>query len=147
MSLVQTVSDALKQAMLARDSARVNALRMIRARFIELEKSGSGSVTDEMCIAALRSLKKQREDAIAAYAGVRDDLAASERAELELIESFLPKLADEGQVSAWVAEAIAASGASGPKDFGKVMSTLMKAHKGAFDAGPARDLINRALGA
>lgn len=146
MSLVQAVSDELKKAMLAKDAPRVGALRMIRAKFIELEKSGTGAVTDDKAIAALRSLKKQREESILAFAGTRDDLADTERAELAVIDGFLPKLADEAQTAVWVAEAIAASGATNPKDFGKVMGVLMKSHKDDIDGGVARALINKALG-
>jgi len=147
MSLVEQVSADLKQAMLARDSARVSALRMIRAAFIELEKEGKGAVTDERCMEALRRLKKQREDSVQAYtAAGREDLAAPERAEMALIEGYLPRLADEATTLAWVREAIAGSGASGGKDLGKAMGALMKAHKADVDAALARALLQRELG-
>jgi hypothetical protein len=147
MSLVEQVSAELKKAMLARDAPRTTGLRMIRAAFIELEKEGKGEVTDERALEALKRLKKQREDSISAYDGAsRKDLADVERAELAVIEAFLPKLADEAQTLAWVKEAIAASGASGPKEMGKAMGALMKVHKADVDAGVARKLLEKELG-
>jgi uncharacterized protein YqeY len=148
MALKDQISEELKKSMLAKDAARTTGLRMIRAAFIELEKEGKGEVTEERCYEALRRLKKQREDSITSYeqAG-REDLAAQERMELALIEGFLPKLADEAQTLVWVREAIAASGATSAKEMGKAMGVLMKAHKADVDAGLARKLLERELGA
>jgi hypothetical protein len=147
MSLNDQVSDELKKAMLAKDAARTTGLRMIRAAFIELQKEGKGEVTDERCFEALRRLKKQREDSIVAYEqGGRPDLAAAERAELAIIDGFLPKLADEAQTLAWVKEAVAASGATSAKEMGKAMGALMKAHKADLDATLARKLLEKELG-
>lgn len=147
MALKDQVSDELKKAMLAKDAARTTGLRMIRAAFIELEKEGKGEVTDERCFEALRRLKKQREDSIQSYeqAG-REDLAAVERSELAIIETFLPKLADEATTLVWVKEAVAASGATSTKEIGKAMGALMKAHKADVDAGIARKLLEKELG-
>jgi len=147
MSLIEQVSADLKAAMLAKDTGKVVGLRMVRAAFIELEKSGSGPVTDERCLEALKRLKKQREDSILSYEQAnRSDLAEQERSELALIETYLPKLADEAQTLIWVQEAIAASGASTAKEVGKVMGVLMKAHKNDIDGNLARSLITRTLG-
>jgi uncharacterized protein YqeY len=147
MSLIDQVSDELKKAMLAKDATRTTGLRMIRAAFIELQKEGKGEVTDERCQDALRRLKKQREESIAAYdAGGRPELAAAERVELAIIDGFLPKLADESQTLAWVKEAIAASGATSAREMGKAMGALMKAHKSDIDATLARKLLEKELG-
>lgn len=147
MGLVQTVSDEIKKAMIAKDAGRLTGLRMIRAAFIELEKEGKGEVTDERCIERLKSMKKQRLDSIASYVqGGREDLAQQEQLELALIEGFLPKLADEAQTLIWVKEAIAASNATSPKEMGKVMGLLMKAHKEDVDGNLVRTLITRELG-
>lgn len=148
MSLMDKVSADLKQAMLAKDAARTTGLRMIRAAFIELQKEGKGEVTDERCLEALRRLKKQREDSISAYEGAgRKDLADPERAELAIIEAYLPRLADEAQTLLWVREAITSSGATGAREMGKAMGALMKAHKADVDATLARTLLQRELGA
>lgn len=146
-ALVDKVSESLKAAMLAKDAARTGALRMIRAAFIELQKEGKGEVTDERCVESLRRLKKQREDSIQSYeqAG-RADLAEVERAEIAIIEAFLPQLADEATTLGWVKEAIAASGATSPKEMGKAMGALMKAHKADVDGALAQALLKRELG-
>ncbi|MSQ04142.1 MAG: GatB/YqeY domain-containing protein [Myxococcales bacterium] len=147
MSLVDSVSAELKTAMLARDAARTGALRMIRAAFIELSKDGKGEVTDERCVDALRRLRKQREDSIGAYeSAARSDLADVERAELLVIDAFLPTLADEAQTLAWVRDAIAAIGATSPKEMGKAMGALMKTHKADVDTTMAQALLKRELG-
>jgi uncharacterized protein YqeY len=148
MSLMEQVSAELKKAMLAKDAPRTTGLRLIRAAFIELEKEGKGEVTDERCLESLRRLKKQREDSIGAYVSAnREDLAEVERAELAVIETFLPQLADEATTRAWVKEAIAASGATSPKEMGKAMGALMKAHKADIDGTLARKLLEQELGA
>lgn len=148
MTLPERLAADLKTSMLARDAARTTGLRMIRAAFIELEKEGKGAVTDERCLEALRRLKKQREDSIQSYvSAAREDLASVERAELAVIETYLPMLADEPTTLAWVREAITAAGATTAKEAGKVMGALMKAHKADIDAGLAKRLIERELGA
>lgn len=148
MTLPERLAADLKASMLARDAARTTGLRMIRAAFIELEKEGKGAVTDERCLEALRRLKKQREDSIQSYvSAAREDLAAVERAELAVIETYLPTLADEATTLGWVREAITAAGATSAKEAGKVMGALMKAHKADVDAGLAKRLIERELGA
>ncbi len=148
MSLMDQVSAELKKAMLAKDAPRTTGLRMIRAAFIELEKEGKGEVTEDRCLDALKRLKKQRIDSITSYeAAKREDLAEVERAELAVIEAFLPKQADEATTRAWVKEAIAASGATSPKEMGKAMGVLMKAHKDDIDAGLARRLLEQELSA
>lgn len=147
MTLAEKVQDELKKAMLAKDPVRTTGLRMIRAGIIELAKEGKGEPDDERILDMLRRLKKQREESIAAYDGAgRTELAANERVELGIIEAFLPKLADEATTLGWVREAVAASGASSPKELGKAMGALMKAHKNDVDANLARALLTRELG-
>ncbi len=147
MSLVEKVSEELKKSMLARNAARTTGLRMIRAAFIELEKEGKGAVTDDRCLEALRRMKKQREESIAIYdQQSRADLAEQERVELAVIEGLLPAQADEAQTLVWVKEAIVASGATNPKEVGKVMGVLMKSHKNDVDSALVKALILRELG-
>ena len=148
MSISAVVQEELKKAMLARDAVRTTGLRMIRAAIIELSKQGTGEPDDAKVMEALRRLKKQREESIAAYdAAGRIELAANERIELEIIDGFLPKLADEATTLAWVKEAIAASGVTNVKEIGKAMGALMKAHKAdPMDATLAKALLTRELG-
>lgn len=147
MSIEQTVSEQLAEAMKARDAARVAALRGIRAAFLnEMKKDNAKTLADETSVELLRRLAKQRRESIEAFdAGGRPERAAEERAELAVIEEFLPRLADEDATRTWVREAIAASGASAPGDVGKVMGALMKAHKGEVDGQLARRLAQELL--
>jgi uncharacterized protein YqeY len=148
MGLVEQVSEQMKQAQKAKDAARLQALRNVRAAFLnEMKKDGSETLDDAVAIAVLRKLAKQREESIEAFANAgRADKAEAERAERAVIESFLPSLADEATTRAWVREAIAASGAGSARDLGKVMGALMKAHKADVDAALARRLAAELLG-
>ncbi|MCB9677198.1 MAG: GatB/YqeY domain-containing protein [Alphaproteobacteria bacterium] len=148
MGLVETVSSQLKDAMKARDKDRVNGLRGIRAAFIEaLKEDGSETLPDEKAMTILRRLAKQRKESIEAYdAGGRPELAEAERAELAVIEGFLPQVADEATTREWVAAAIAQTGASAPADMGKVMGALMKAHQGVLDGKLANRIVRELLG-
>lgn len=147
MGIYDDVSAALTAAQKAKDAPRVAALRNIRAGFlVEQKKDNSPTLGDDACVAVLRRLEKQRHESIDAFekAG-RPERVAEERAELAVVESFLPSLADETTTRAWVDEAIAASGASKPSDVGRVMGALMKAHKGEVDGTLARRLASDRL--
>ena len=146
MSIADTVNEQMKTAMRAKDKERLAALRFIRAAIIEEQKTGKGDVTDDMIVALMRRMVKQRVDAAATYRqGAREDLAAKEEGEMKVIAEFLPQLADEATTRKWVEEAIAASGASSMREMGKAMGALMKAHKGEVDGKLARQLIQAAL--
>jgi uncharacterized protein YqeY len=147
MAIGEAVQRGLQEAMKARDVARTSALRMIRAALVEESKKTGKAVSDDEAIAVLRRLRKQREEAAEAYiqAG-RADLSDGEMAEARLIDTFLPRLADEATTLAWVREAIATSGASSSRENGKAMGALMKAHRGQIDPTLARALLERELG-
>lgn len=147
MSIVDEISNQMKAAMKAQDKARLTALRGIRAGLIEAMKTdGSQTLADEASLAVLRRLAKQRADSAAEYdkAG-RADLADTERAELAVIEEFLPRLADEATTRGWVEAAIASTGAAGPADIGKVMGALMAAHRAQLDGKLANKLVRELL--
>jgi len=146
MSLNDRIKEDLATAMKAREADRTRALRMIRAAFIEAEKDGSGGVNDERGVDILRRLRKQRLESIEQYqAGGRADLVAAEQAEIDVIDGYLPKLADESLTRTWVVEAIAGSGAASKKEVGKVMGWLMKNRKGQVDAGIAKAIAEALL--
>jgi len=146
VSIADTVNEQMKTAMRAKDKERLAALRFIRAAIIEEQKTGKGDVTDDMIVALMRRMVKQRVDAAATYRqGEREDLAAKEEGEMKVIAEFLPQLADEATTRNWVDEAIAASGANSMREMGKAMGALMKAHKGEVDGKLARQLIQAAL--
>ena len=148
MAIFDEATRGMQAAMKAKDEVRLTALRAIRAAFLlEMKKDNAATLSDEVCIAVLRKLEKQRHESIEAFeAAGRADRATAERAELSVIESFLPKLADEATTRAWVDEAIAASGATSARELGKVMGALMKAHKGEVDGNLARKLASERLG-
>ena len=148
MSIDATISAQIKEAMLAKDSARLAALRNIRAAFLtEMKKTNAKTLPDEVCVDLLRRLEKQRKESIDAFdKGGRAEQAAAERAELGIISEFLPKLADEATTRAWVEEAIRSSGAAQAGDVGRVMGAMMKAHKGEVDGTLAKRIAGEILG-
>ncbi|HEB88611.1 MAG TPA: GatB/YqeY domain-containing protein [Deltaproteobacteria bacterium] len=147
MSIVEEVNTQMKAAMKARDSVRLAVLRSMRTAFLnEMKKDGSDSIPDEVCETLLRRLEKQRKESIEAFVkGGREEMAEVERAELAVLQEFLPSLADEAQTRGWVEAAIAETGATGPKEMGKVMGALMKAHKGEIDGNLARRIVQERL--
>ncbi len=147
MAIIDDVSTQIKEAMRAKDKVRLLALRSIRAAFIEALKSdGAETLADEKALPILRKLAKQRVEAIEMYKkGGRNDLVEGETAELAFIDAFLPKLADEETTRGWVREAIAASGAAGPQDMGKVMGHVMKNHKADVDGKVVKNLAMQLL--
>ena len=147
MAIYETISAQMKDALKSKDTARLTALRNIRAAFLtEVKKNNASDLPDETCVGLLRRLEKQRLESIDAFekAGRAEQLAA-ERAELAVIREFLPQLADETTTKKWVQEAITASGAKAPGDVGKVMGALMKAHKGDIDGTLANKLAREML--
>ena len=102
--LVTTVKAEMKAAMKAQDPPRLAALRQIRASLLnELKKDNSDDLADPVAVEVLRRLEKQRKESIQAFEkGGRDDRAADEKAELAVIQEFLPSLADEATTRAWV---------------------------------------------
>jgi hypothetical protein len=147
MAIVDDVTSQMKDAMRAKDALRLAVLRSMRTAFLnEMKKDGSDSVSDAVCEKLLRKLEKQRKESIEAFSkGGREEMAETERAELAVIQEFLPQLADEAQTRAWVEAAIAESGASGPREMGKVMGALMKAHKADIDGNLAREIVQELL--
>jgi uncharacterized protein YqeY len=148
MAIVDQVSRELREALRAREAHRLVALRSIRAAFVnEMKRDGSETLADEVCLSLLRRLEKQRKESIEAFeqAG-REERAAAERAELQVIQGFLPSLADPETTRAWVKEVIASTGASGKGEIGRVMGALMKAHKGAVDGALAKRIASELLG-
>lgn len=147
MAIYDDVTEQMKAAMRAKDKPRLSALRNIRAAFINKRKESNAEVlTDEQCIAELRTLAKQRKDSVQSYTEAgREDLAEAEALELTVIEAYLPSLADEETTRAWVEEAIAAAGATEVRHVGKVMGQLMRAHRGEIDGGLAKRLAAELL--
>jgi uncharacterized protein YqeY len=147
MPIFDQVNTQMKDALRAQRKLELQALRNIRAAFLlRMKEDNSETVSDEECLTILRRLEKQRRESIEAFEkGGRAERAAEEKAELEIILAFLPKLADEAKTRGWVQAAIAESGAKSQKDLGRVMGLLMKAHKGDVDGNVARKLAAELL--
>ena len=142
MSIVEDVSLQMKDAMKARDKARLAALRGMRSALLyEMKKDNSDDLKDEVSISVLRRLEKQRGESIEAFDNAgRGEQADAERAELAVIGKFLPQLADEDTTRKFVEAAIESSGASTAGDLGRVMGAVMKLHKGEVDGNIARKI-------
>jgi uncharacterized protein len=147
MSLVNTVNEGIKDAMKARDEARLRALRNIKSAFLLLATAeGNAEVTDEACIKALQKMAKQRKDSISIFEEQgRTDLAEKEKEELQVIDEFLPAAMGEAEVEAKVKSVIDTLGASGMKDLGKVIPVAMKELGGQADGKLISEIVKRLL--
>ena len=146
----ERITQDVKTAMLAKDKQRTAALRLIAAaikdRDIQARGEGTETASDTQLIDLLAKMVKQREESARVYEeNGRPELAATERAEIAVIEEYLPKQLDEAGVSAAIADVIASTGASGIKDMGKVMAELKARHAGQMDFGKAGAAVKAAL--
>jgi hypothetical protein len=150
MELKDKLMEATKTAMKAREASRVSALRMISAGLKDREIAARGEgtmMTEGDQLAFLGKMVKQRQESVKLYeAGGRPELAAKERAEIAVIEEFLPKQLGEAEVEAAIAAAVAETGALSVKDMGKVMAALKAKYTGQMDFGAAGAKIKARLG-
>ena len=151
MSLRDRLGDDLKTAMKAGEKPRVSTIRLIVARMKEADiaarPKGIEQVSDEELAAMLRSMVKQRRDSIALYRqGGREELAAAEETEIGVIEGYLPAGLDDAGLERAVADAIASTGAAGPKEIGRVMAALKASHGAALDMARANAIVRARLG-
>jgi uncharacterized protein len=146
-SIVDEVSTSLTAAMKARDANAARALRLIRAGFLNrMKEDGASTLADADAVAVLRKIAKMRVESIEMFrAGKRDDLVAQEEKDLEIVQRWLPTLADEETTLRWAREAVAESGAKGAAQAGKAIGMLMKHHKGEVDGAIAKRLVTQIL--
>ena len=151
--LRQRLTDALGAAMKEKDALTVSTVRLILAKLKEqdIEIRAKGKVTEigEAEIQQMmQGMVKQRRESITLYEqGGRPELAEKERGEISIIERFLPKQLSEVETETAVKEAIAASGAQGIKDMGRVMALLKERYTGQMDTAKASQVVKRLLGA
>lgn len=150
MGLRETFGDGLKASMRAGDAPRTSTLRMILARLKDLDiaarPKGVAAIPDDEVLPMLRGMVKSRRESVELYQkGHRPELAAKEEAEIAVIEGFLPQQMDEADLAAAVDAAVAATGAAGPKDMGRVMAALKASHGAALDMGRAGPLVRARL--
>ncbi|MCJ2118632.1 GatB/YqeY domain-containing protein [Methylobacterium sp. J-001] len=142
----------MKEAMKAGDKDKLATVRMIQAALkdkdIEARGLGKEPASDEEILSLLQKMIKQRTESASVYdQGGRPELAANERAEIAIIEAFLPKQMDEAEMRAAVDAAILETGAAGQKDMGRVIAALKGTFAGRMDFGKASGLVKAALAA
>ena len=146
MSLKSRVVEEMKTAMRAKDAPRLSTIRMLLAAIKQREVDERIELTDADVLAIIDKMMKQRRDSIAQFeAGKRDDLAAAERAEIAVLEGYMPARLSDAEIDALIGDAIAASGASGLAAMGKVMTLLKPKRAGRADMGAVSARIKAKL--
>ncbi|AVI64722.1 GatB/YqeY domain-containing protein [Shewanella sp. NKUCC05_KAH] len=146
MSLIDQLKDHMKQAMIAKEKARLSTIRMALAAIKQIEVDTRESLTDEQVIAVLTKMVKQRRDSIAQFeAAGRNELADVEAAEIQVIEAFLPTPLTEAEIAALIDATIVEVGASAMADMGKVMGALKSKVQGRADMGAIGAMIRAKL--
>jgi uncharacterized protein YqeY len=149
--LRDNLAEALKDAMRARDMTTVGAVRLILAKLKEVDiaartEASREGVADDRILSMLQGMIKQRNESVVLYEkGNRPELAAKEKAEIAVIERFLPKQMDDAAVAAAIAEAMASTGAKTVKDMGGVMAALKAKYAGQMDFAKASAAVKKAL--
>jgi uncharacterized protein YqeY len=146
--LRQRLSDDMKTALKAGDKERLGVIRLMIAavKSADMEPGAKGEIDDAGIIAVLTRMVKQRRDSISQYtAAGRKELADKEAAEIAIIESYLPTMMSEAEAREVVAGLIKETGASGPKDIGKVMGALKAKFAGRLDMGRASAIVKELL--
>jgi hypothetical protein len=152
MTLRTSFTDAMKEAMKAKDAARLGAIRMamaeLKKRDIDARATGNmDGIADGEILAMLQKMIASRRDSIALYnQGGRPELAQAEAAEIAVLEGFLPQQMSAADVEAAIDAAVAETGASSLKDMGKVMAIVKAKYTGQMDLGAASAAIKKRLG-
>lgn len=146
MSLKQQISDDMKAAMRAKDAARLGAIRLLLAALKQREVDERIELSDADVVAIIEKMMKQRRDSISQYeAAGRQELADIEKFEIGVLQTYMPQQLGEAEINAAIAEAVAATGAAGPQDMGKVMGVLKPKLAGRADMGKVSALIKAQL--
>ena len=144
------LQNSLKEAMKQRDTKTVNAVRLIIAgqkeKDVEARGKGLEKAGDDVLLAMMQTMIKQRNESVRIYKeNGREDLAAKELDEIEVISRFLPKQMSAEEIEAAVKDAVTQTGAAGIKDMGKVMGALKGKYAGQMDFGAASAVIKKIL--
>lgn len=146
MSFAEQINTDIKNAMLAKDKEKLAVLRDIKSKLLLEATSGNGEASDETAIKICVKLHKQRMETYEIYKTQgREDLAADELFQAQVIEGYLPKMMSEDEVRAEVVAAIASTGAAGPQDMGKVMGVLSGKLTGKADGKLIATLVKENL--
>jgi uncharacterized protein len=146
MSLKNRINEDMKAAMRARDSERLGAIRLLLAAIKQKEVDERMVVDDAAVLAVIDKMLKQRRDSISQFeAAGRQDLADKEKFEVSILQAYMPEALSEAEVQSAVSKAIAALGAQGPRDIGKVMAALKTELAGRADMGKVSALVKSQL--
>jgi uncharacterized protein YqeY len=147
MSLKEQITEDMKSAMRAKDNVRLGTIRLLLAAIKQREVDERVELDDTQITAVIDRMLKQRRDSISQFESAgRQDLADAEKAELDLLTTYMPQQLSAEEVRAAISEIIAAVGAHGPADMGKVMGPLKAKLAGKTDMAAASALVKAALG-
>lgn len=148
MTLKSQIQEDVKTAMRARDQKRLTALRLITAAIKQIEVDKRIELDDQAVLAVLDKMVKQRRDSLSQYeAAGRDDLAAQEQFELELISVYLPEALSDEEIAQLISQAVSETGASSIRDMGAVMNALRAKVQGRADMKAVSSAVKAQLGA
>ena len=148
MSLKDSITEDMKSALKAGAKDRLKVLRLILAAIKQVEVDTRKELDDAAVLGVLEKMVKQRKDSIEQFTkGGRDDLAAIEKAEIEVLETYLPEKMDDAELDALIDEVIAATGAESIRDMGKVMGAIKGKAAGRADMGSVGARVKARLGA
>jgi uncharacterized protein YqeY len=148
MSLKNSITEDMKSALKAGAKDRLKVLRLILAAIKQVEVDTRATLDDAAVLGVLEKMVKQRKDSVEQFTkGGRDDLAAIELAEIEVIETYLPEKMDDAELDALIDEVIAATGAETIRDMGKVMGAIKGKAAGRADMGAVGARVKARLGA
>ena len=146
MSLKEQITEDMKAAMRAKDTVKLGAIRLLTAVIKQKEVDERIEVTDTIVLAIVEKMLKQRKDSITQFeAGGRQDLADIEKAEVAVLSAYMPAALSDAEIQAEVVAAVAATGAAGPQDMGKVMAVLKAKLAGRADMTAVSGLVKSAL--
>jgi uncharacterized protein YqeY len=147
MSLKGTITDDMKSAMKAGDKDRLKVLRLILAAIKQVEVDTRAELDDPGVLGVLDKMVKQRRDSIEQFTkGNRDDLASIERAEINVLEDYLPAKMDDAELEALIDEVISSTGAESIRDMGRVMGAIKAKAAGRVDMGTVGARVKSRLG-
>ncbi len=147
MTLKERITEDMKAAMRASDKERLSTIRMAQAAIKQREVDERITLDDAQVIAVLEKMIKQRRESVVQFEqGGRKDLADKEKAEIVLLQSYLPAQLTDAEVDALIKDAIATTGAASMKDMGKVMGAVKAKAAGRADMGAVSARIKAALG-
>lgn len=146
MSLKARITEDMKAAMKAKDAARLSAIRLLLAAIKQREVDERKDMADADVLAVIEKMLKQRRDSITQYeAASRHDLAETEKFEVGILSGYMPQQLSDAEIAQEVRTLIAAVGASGPADMGKVMGAVKAKLAGRADMGKVSAIVKSSL--